>query len=96
MNIRLAQKEENTEKTLAKYEEVARILSGNPNAAALKLVTQLKLQRRSLKMPKLDSFGIKKDDIPQILKDCRTGSMSTNPIYLNDRVLSSTLRKLLR
>jgi alcohol dehydrogenase class IV len=87
---------EGNAKTLAKYTEIARILTGEPDGRHARLVTTLKLQRRTMHIPRLSSFGITKKDIPEILLGCRGGSMNTNPIYLSDDALAGALEEALK
>lgn len=95
-NIRLAGEAEGHDRLLDKYREFARIASGKIDDDVQRLITTLKLQRRTLKIPPLDSFGVTHEHIGEILALCRTGSMATNPVYLSDTVLRSILTKLIK
>ncbi len=95
-NIRLAEEAEGHDRLLDKYREFARVTSGKIDDDVHRLITTLKLQRRALKIPPLDSFGVTHEHIGDILALCRTGSMTTNPVYLSDTVLRGILTKLIK
>lgn len=91
-NIECARNEDPTGKTVRKYQDVARMLTGDSEGMLKRLVTTLRIQRRTLRIPPLGTFGFSAEDIPRILAGCRAGSMNTNPIHLEDAVLAEAVR----
>jgi len=77
---------------LAKYLEVARIITGNPTAKlsdALQWIKELCMQ---MFVPGLEDFGISEADFPAIVeKSKNASSMKGNPIPLTDEELTQIL-----
>lgn len=94
-NLEAIGKDKSLGKAMARYQEIARILSGDPEGKVSRLVTTLRLQRRTLRIPPLRSFGVREEHISAILANCRGGSMDTNPVYLEDVVLRDVLRTVI-
>lgn len=79
---------------LARYEETARILTGQPNASVqdgIAWVTELCLH---LRIPSLAHWGITPDSFPSIVsKALAASSMKANPARLSDTQVEAILRR---
>ncbi|WP_136417526.1 iron-containing alcohol dehydrogenase [Herbaspirillum sp. ST 5-3] len=82
-------------RTLRKYAQVGRLLSGvqgnDDNAAADMLVRLLHSWAERLKLPRLSAFGMSAEQVDKVVENCRGGSMRTNPILLNYEELAQLL-----
>jgi alcohol dehydrogenase class IV len=79
---------------LARYDEVARIMTGNDTARAEDGAAWLRALVEELAIPELSAFGIRDEDIPSIVAPARqASSMKGNPIELTDDELADTLRR---
>lgn len=96
LNIDALEDDGANSKTLAKYQEISRILTGDKQGQTGRLITMLKLLRRTLQVPRLPSYGMRAEHIPAIVAGCRGGSMQTNPVYLSDAVLTEMLKEALK
>jgi alcohol dehydrogenase class IV len=80
----------------ARYEEVARILTGNPKALARDGVAWSKSLIRELQIPPLHEYGIKAADIPAVCDNAAaSSSMKANPIALTRKELYTILERAL-
>jgi alcohol dehydrogenase class IV len=80
--------------SLARYDEVARILTGTIAARAADGVEWVKNLCIELNVPSLSRFGIKEENFPMIVEKSRNASsMKGNPISLTDEELTEILRK---
>ncbi len=81
---------------LARYAEVAQILTGNANAAADEGVLWVKELCAALAIPPLTNFGVTEADIPAVVaKAQRASSMQGNPLVLTAEELTQILRQAL-
>lgn len=81
---------------LARYTEVARLLTGNPAARAAQGVAWLAALCADLPVPPLSRFGLSKDAIPAVVgQSQQASSMKGNPIPLTDRELAAILQSAL-
>ncbi|WP_334186859.1 iron-containing alcohol dehydrogenase [Noviherbaspirillum sp.] len=80
---------------LKKYAGVARLLSESAepddHAACDALIDLLRIWTEQLRLPRLNAFGMRHDDLPKVVANSRGGSMRTNPIVLNDGELTQLL-----
>lgn len=68
---------------LQRYEEVARLLTGRPQASAEEGVQWVTELCRKLEIPPLRTYGVRDEDIPVLVdKAAQTNSMKGNPILL--------------
>ncbi len=97
INAMLAREPNNP--ALAKYAQVGRMLSDQPDAddatARMLLITQLAEWNYRLQLPRLGSYGITAADFPHIIANSRGSSMQTNPICLTDDELHAILTQRL-
>jgi alcohol dehydrogenase class IV len=81
---------------LARYDEAARILTGNPSARADDAVDWLRALLVDLNIAPLSRYGIAPGDFPAIVEaSARASSMKANPIALTDDELASVLEAAL-
>jgi alcohol dehydrogenase class IV len=77
---------------LARYDEVARIITGKDTAQATDGVEWVQNLCSQLKVPPLSTFGISQADIPVVVeKSKNASSMKGNPIRLTDEELTEIL-----
>jgi alcohol dehydrogenase class IV len=82
--------------TLGRYNEIARILTGNENASIEDGILYLKELAAKLQIPPLSAYGIKPGDIKNIAeKAAISSSMKGNPIVLSMEELVGILQEAL-
>ncbi|SFR54857.1 iron-containing alcohol dehydrogenase [Thiomicrospira sp. ALE5] len=75
--------------TLAKYSQVAELLTGSPELPGLVMALE---QLVADKIPQgLADFGLTQDNLAPVLQSCRAGSMLGNPLVLSDQVLREAI-----
>jgi alcohol dehydrogenase class IV len=83
---------------LPRFAEVTALLTGGSSSDPLRAAEVLDELRRDLGLPSVRELGIGADDVPLILRECRGGSMKSNPVALDDaalaRILTSPLDEL--
>lgn len=80
--------------TIARYDEVAQILTGKPAAKAADGVAWVQELCAALAVPPLATFGVTEDDFPAIVERSKdASSMKGNPIALTDEELTSILAR---
>jgi alcohol dehydrogenase class IV len=78
---------------LERYEEIARVLTGDANARAEDGIAWLEELVEAMAIPRLASYGVAEDDVPRIVDQARrASSMQGNPITLTDDELAGALR----
>lgn len=91
-NLQALRRRESANRALPRYEEIARLLTGDVQAnaeAGLEWVRQLVAE---LKIPALGTFGIQPAHVAEIVvKATRASSMKANPIVLRPEELGETL-----
>jgi len=96
VNVRALRARAPNSESLRRYETVARILTGQPNAAAedgLQWVSQI---CRQLRIPPLGSYGIRAQDVPALVESAsKASSMKGNPIVLTPDELREVLTRAL-
>jgi len=79
---------------LARYDEVAQILTGTATARATDGIVWVQDLCAALKVPPLAEFGLKEADLPTVVaKSEKASSMKGNPMTLTDKELAQILRK---
>ncbi|HJV84390.1 MAG TPA: iron-containing alcohol dehydrogenase [Noviherbaspirillum sp.] len=95
VNIRALRERDPHARTLKKYAEVGRLLSGMQHsddiAAADTLVRMLHAWTERLQLPRLSAFGMGAEHVDKVVENCRGGSMRTNPIVLTYEELAQLL-----
>jgi len=81
-------------KELTRYDEVARIITGEDTAQATDGVDWVQNICKQLKVAPLSTFGISETDIPMVVeKSKNASSMKGNPIRLTDEELTEILNR---
>ena len=79
---------------LARYDEIAQLLTRSAAAQASDGVTWVQKLCETLRVPSLAEFGLKEQDFPTVVaKSKRSSSMKGNPITLTDDELLQILQK---
>ena len=92
-NVRALRTRASSSRALGRYEEVARIVTGNPDARAEDGVVWLRDLVEELGVPKLSAYGARDEDVPRVVAAARqASSMQGNPIVLTDEELGDVLR----
>jgi alcohol dehydrogenase class IV len=88
-NIRALQERAPGHPALARYEEAARLLTGDPAATAGDAVSWLAALCRQLDVPPLSALGIQSEQFDAIVAQARqASSMKGNPLPLTDEELA--------
>jgi alcohol dehydrogenase class IV len=83
VNIRAARARAPEGETLRRYETVARLLTGKPDAAAEEGVEWVRHLCQELQIPPLSSYGIEERDVPTLVENAsKASSTKGNPIAL--------------
>ncbi len=78
--------------TLQKFDELAQMLTGKPNAQAKDGLLWLKELTETFQIPGLARYGLKKSDFPEVIAQAKkASSMQGNPVELTDRELATIL-----
>lgn len=93
-NIRALQQRAADSPFLARYDDAARMLTGDPSALAVDGIKWVKKLCQELKLPSLREFGLSATDFPLVVaKSQKASSMKGNPISLTDEELMVILQK---
>lgn len=96
INIRALRSRSPESESLRRYQTVASILTGNPNATAQDGVEWAAEICRDLGVPALGSYGVSTDHIPTLVeKASQSSSMKANPIALTREELHEVLARSL-
>ena len=99
VNIQAMRAREPNNPALAKYAQVGRLLSDQPDiddtTAHTLLITQLAEWCYRLQLPRLGTYGITIMDFPRTIANSRGSSMQTNPITLTDSEINAILAQRL-
>jgi alcohol dehydrogenase class IV len=95
VNLRRASEKEH-DNAQSRYAEIARLLTGNPHAAASEGIEWITEMKNYLKIPSLSTYGLKAADFETLaLQAKKSGSMQGNPFILEDRELTEILEHCL-
>jgi alcohol dehydrogenase class IV len=93
-NIRALRQRAPDNLALSRYDEMARLLTGNPGATANDGVDWVRKLVADLQIPRLGSYGIRGEHVADLVaKAANTSSMKANPIVLTAAELAATLRQ---
>jgi len=96
VNIRAVRARDPGGETLRRYETVARLLTGKPDALAEEGVEWVRQLCRDLRIPPLGSYGIQDEDVPTLVeKASQASSTKGNPIALTMDELQEILTRAL-
>jgi alcohol dehydrogenase class IV len=95
-NIQAMEARQPDHSALRRYEEIARILTGEKNATALDGIIWTSELVKALKIPRLAAYGMTSKDFPQAVeKTQKASSFKGNPIVLSGRELTEILERAL-
>jgi alcohol dehydrogenase class IV len=95
VNIKALNKKKQ-EKELLKFDEVARILTGNKSAVALDGAIWVKSMVKKLQIPSLSDFQLTAESFPELIEKAKkSSSMKGNPVELDNSQLYEILIKSL-
>lgn len=95
-NIKALQESQPNHPALDRYTEIAKILTGYDKATAQMGVNWVHELVRTLEIPPLSAYGMKKNDIPSAVeKTLKASSYKGNPIALNEVELKGILERAL-
>jgi alcohol dehydrogenase class IV len=95
-NVAALQAREPDSAVLARYDEIARLLTGQPGATVADGVRWVEELVGALHIPSLGTYGVTEADFPQIVANSqRASSMQGNPIRLSDEELAAILYEAL-
>ena len=93
-NVRALQEREPDSPALARFDEVARILTGNSAACACDAVAWTQELCATFGLPGLRAYGLTEDNLPTaVAKAKKASSMKGNPIALQDDELAAILER---
>ncbi|MGQ9787550.1 MAG: iron-containing alcohol dehydrogenase, partial [Anaerolineae bacterium] len=96
VNIRALRTRQPDHYALPRYDEIARILTGNPQATAADGIAWVHELCRSLKIPPLSTYGLTQNDIPHVVeRGAAASSMKGNPIPLTPEEMTEILTRAL-
>jgi alcohol dehydrogenase class IV len=91
-NVRALQERDPHSLALQRYQEVARLITGDQNARLEDGLAWIENVCRELSVPSLSDIGMRTGDIPEVAeKSSRSSSMKGNPILLNKNELYAIL-----
>jgi alcohol dehydrogenase class IV len=94
VNVRALQTRMPDSPALARYDEVAQLVTAMGTARAADGVAWIQDLCQALNVPPLSDFGLTEDDFPMVVEKARNASsMKGNPILLTDEELIEILRK---
>ncbi len=95
-NVRALRERAADSPTLARYDRIAQLLTGNANACANDGVVRVRALCAELDIAPLSKFGLTRTDFPTIIAQAQiASSMKGNPITLTDRELQQVLERVL-
>lgn len=81
---------------LARYAEIARILTNDPGADARQGIAWVEETCAAMRIPSLDRIGMRREDIPVLVEKAgRASSMKGNPVELAKEELAAIIDKAL-
>ena len=94
VNVRALRARSPQSAALARYEEVARLVTGRHDAGIDDLVAWLRDLIDDLEVPTLSTYGVRDDDVDRVVVAARkASSMQGNPVVLTDDELADALRR---
>jgi alcohol dehydrogenase class IV len=96
INLRTLRERESANPAVNRYQEVARLLTGDRQADSGRAVEWVRQLVRDLKIPQLGAYGIKSAHVPALVENAaRASSMKANPIVLTQAELTEALERSL-
>jgi alcohol dehydrogenase class IV len=95
INLRALRERDSDSPVIPRFDDIARLLTGHECSAA-EGIQRIREMAADFKIPRLNSHGIKAEDIPEIVKHAKNASsMKANPIALTDEELTEILQRAL-
>ena len=95
-NLDALKRREPSNPAINRLEDVARILTGNPNAGAVDGLDWINDLAAELVVPSLSAYGLTTANIPEVVeKSAKASSMKGNPIVLTDEEMHVILERAL-
>jgi alcohol dehydrogenase class IV len=95
-NVRALRERQPKSATIARYETVAKLLTGDPSATPDEGADWLRRLVDQFQIPRLGNFGITQESLPELVdKSAKASSMKANPIVLTSQELFETLQRAL-
>jgi len=92
-NVQALKTREPRNPALARYHEIAGIVTGRADAGSVELVAWIEALVTALQVPGLSRWGVSEADLPALVEKARVASsMKGNPIALDDRELAEIVR----
>ena len=92
-NVRALRERTPASRALARYEEVARMLTGRSDALPEDAATWLRALVDELEVPRLGEYGLGNEQVADVVAQAkRASSMQGNPVALTDEELGAALR----
>jgi alcohol dehydrogenase class IV len=92
INVRALRERDPASAALRRYGEVARLLTGNPQATAEEGVRWTAEICRRLEIPPLRTYGVRQEDVAALVeKAAKASSMKSNPIILTTEELGEII-----
>lgn len=96
INVRALRVRQPNSEALSRYDEVAQILTGNPDATAMDGVVWVQTLCQELQVASLGAFGLTKAEFPALIEKAgRASSMQGNPIKLTPDEMEEILERAL-
>lgn len=93
-NVQALLRREADSLALARYDEIARLLTGTATARAVDGIAWVQGLCEAFNVPPLAEFGLKEQDFPTVVaKAQKSSSMKGNPVALTDHELMEILKK---
>jgi alcohol dehydrogenase class IV len=93
-NLRALRDRQPTSETLRRYEQVARLLTGNASAVAETGVQWVRKLVQDLQIPPLGHYGIQREHVAELVeKAAQASSMRANPIALTGAEVADILQQ---
>ncbi len=95
-NLKALSERDSGNRSVARYDEIARILTGRPDAVAQDGMDWVQALCDTLSVRGLGAYGVQSDDFPDIIAKSRNASsMKGNPVKLTDEELADVLQRAL-
>jgi alcohol dehydrogenase class IV len=95
-NMRALRERQPKSETIARYETVARLLTGDPSATPEQGVDWVRRLTAQLQIPRLGALGVTAQSLPELVDNsAKASSMKANPIALTREELLETLQQAL-
>lgn len=96
VNFQLLKEHQELTETLERYQEIARMLTGNANAEVEEGISWVKELCQKLNIPRLSDFGLTLEDFPLLIeKSLKASSMKGNAVKLTSNDMNSILTNAL-